>query len=221
MLMSWISGGVPIPNDRKAAAPETGGILAGTMVATEDGWKPVETLCVGDLVMTFDGGLQPIMGVSRALYPALPAALDTSESLIRIPTGLIGNTSPLTVTPYQPLVIESDLSEVLFGDPFAPVEARALRAVSGVEEILPDEAVVVVSLGFEQDQIIFAAGNALVLCPAEMCFKPRCLEDVVFANSEPSYQVLSAEEAHMVAAGILAEHSAGPDGEATGASMVA
>ncbi|HBS49525.1 MAG TPA: hypothetical protein DEA05_05275 [Rhodobacteraceae bacterium] len=35
-------------------------LLDGTRVATRQGWHPVETLCLGCEVLTFDHGLQPV-----------------------------------------------------------------------------------------------------------------------------------------------------------------
>ena len=41
------------------------GVVSGTKVATEFGWRDVASLQAGDLVLTFDAGLQPITSVSR------------------------------------------------------------------------------------------------------------------------------------------------------------
>ncbi|WP_241525652.1 Hint domain-containing protein [Pseudophaeobacter leonis] len=40
-----------------------GGLLAGTHVASNLGWRPVEALCAGDKVLTFDHGMQTIVEV--------------------------------------------------------------------------------------------------------------------------------------------------------------
>ena len=44
----------------------THGLMAGTRVASNLGWRAVEALAPGDLVLTFDNGMQPIAEVRRS-----------------------------------------------------------------------------------------------------------------------------------------------------------
>ena len=42
------------------------GLMAGTRVASNLGWRAIEALAVGDMVLTFDHGMQAITEVRRA-----------------------------------------------------------------------------------------------------------------------------------------------------------
>lgn len=84
-----------IGNGRKTSAhAETGrtGLLAGTRIATPSGARAVETLRPGDLVLTRDHGLQPVLRLEAGPSDAadaplrlLPAALPGLERALRLP----------------------------------------------------------------------------------------------------------------------------------------
>ena len=48
-------------DDVSGEAYRTTGLVAGTRIATAMGWRAVEAIAVGDLVLTFDNGLQPVV----------------------------------------------------------------------------------------------------------------------------------------------------------------
>jgi len=43
------------------------GLMAGTKVATQIGWRDVAAVAVGDQVLTFDGGMQTVAAVHREI----------------------------------------------------------------------------------------------------------------------------------------------------------
>ena len=45
----------------------THGLVAGTNVASNLGWRAVDALSVGDMVLTFDNAMQPIVEIRRDL----------------------------------------------------------------------------------------------------------------------------------------------------------
>ncbi len=63
-------------------------------------------------------------------------------------------------------MIETDLAEAVFGDPFALILARALIGLQGVCLVPPHADVQVVTLTFEHDHVIYANAGGLLLCPA-------------------------------------------------------
>lgn len=142
------------------------GVVEGTLVATQDGWQPVETLCAGDEVLTFDGGMQPVTAVMRdelwrgagqcpkEIWPLLVAA------------GTIGNQNDLLVMPHQGVLVESDDISDRWGDPFAVVPGAALEVLEGVERHEPYGTVEVILPVFEEDQMVFADNGALMFCQA-------------------------------------------------------
>ncbi|PRY21185.1 Hint domain-containing protein [Aliiruegeria haliotis] len=205
-MLDWIAEAVGMRDSREDTGPQPlapeCGLVAGTLVATTTGWRPVEALCVGDEVLTFDDGVQVVKGVTRRLYPMNQKARASVRPLLSVPAGMIGNRRPLLTLAGQALVIESDLAEELLGDPFAPVQAMRLDGAQGVRRVLPEEAVVVVTLGFEQDQVIFIEGNALAICEAAEIAMPATVEEAMWAEPNTRYPVLSAEDANSVVAGL-------------------
>lgn len=208
-MLNWIAGG--LPKVRGCAGPEQvqagdtrPGLLAGTRVATPEGWRAVETLCAGEAVLTFDGGAQLLRSVSRRLCPR--PGEDGPQRLLRLPAGLIGNRTPLTLLPGQEAMLESDLAEAVWGDPFALMRAAELTAVPGVEEMLSEEPVIAVTLGFDADEVVFTEGQALMHCESAARATPWTLDDAVSVG-EPRYRVLQAAEARMLAEALREERA--------------
>ena len=61
-MFAWKNTAWTTTNEAEAALPEldaqTSGMVAGTKVATKAGWTKIESIEVGQQVLTFDGGLQ-------------------------------------------------------------------------------------------------------------------------------------------------------------------
>jgi hypothetical protein len=85
--------------------------LAGTMIATPDGERAVETLASGDLVLTADGIAKPVRWVGRSTQSRLFA--DPIRALpIRIKAGALGESLPtrdLLVSPSHAMLIDGVL----------------------------------------------------------------------------------------------------------------
>lgn len=142
-----------------------GGLLAGTRVATAMGWRDVAALTVGDQVLTFDGGLQTVTEVAHEQIDTSGDFHDTGKWLIHIPAGVLGDHDAMTILPGQPVMIEVDLAETLFGDPFAIVPAHALVGYAGVDRVPPKPTTHIVTLRFDDDQVVFANRGCLLVCP--------------------------------------------------------
>lgn len=172
------------------------GLVAGTKVATNLGWRPVEAIAVGDRVLTFDSGPQPVVAVTRDY-----ATLAPFDAPLRIPRGVLGNTDEMLVLPDQPVMIESDAADALMGDPFALVPARRLAVLPGVEPHDCMRRAEVVTLHFEQDEVIYVEQGALVLAPV-MTSDTVSLEEFLAGGSPaPRYGVLRGAQAeHLVRA---------------------
>ena len=142
------------------------GIVGTTRVATSMGWREVSALQAGDMVLTFDGGLQRVAKVTRrALWTGEGRCPERFWPLL-VPAGAIDNAVPMLVLPRQGVMLESDIAEAVLGDPFALIPAAALEGVRGVERVYPNDPIEVVILNFEADQVIFAEHGALLFCPA-------------------------------------------------------
>ncbi len=153
-------------DDVSGEAYRTTGLVAGTRIATAMGWRAVEAIAVGDLVLTFDNGLQPVVAVTRTPV-ATPLRPSSQTMPVVVPAGALGNATPMTLTAEQRVVVESDAAEALFGDPFAVLKARDLVGYAG---IVQDVAQVhdVLTLHFAEDQVLHADGGALIVATADI-----------------------------------------------------
>jgi hypothetical protein len=142
------------------------GFTAGTRIATELGWRPVEAVTVGDRVMTFDNGLQTVVAVTRGTHFAAAGDMPAFAVPIHIPIGALGNEEPMVMLPEQIVMIESDAAEDLTGDPFALVPAKVLDGFRGIDRICGLRPIESVTLHFENDEVLYADGGALMLAPA-------------------------------------------------------
>ncbi|MBT0958587.1 Hint domain-containing protein [Alphaproteobacteria bacterium KMM 3653] len=200
-----------LPEGAQAVMPAgtTSGLTAGTLVATPKGWRGVETISAGDEVMTFDGGMQRVQAVARSVLWGGDMECPGAYRPLHIPAGLLGNRRDMQVLPEQTVVLESDAAEAAFGDPFALVPAVALEGLPGVESLSPRGLIEVVQLSFEDDQLIYAEGSALVFCPSHVAGEPI---DLAMLNTESAlssdYRVLSMHDARLLTTCVVAELSA-------------
>jgi hypothetical protein len=181
------------------------GILSGTMIATPSGWRGVEAVAVGDEVMTFDGGAQQVVGVSRALLWNPIEVCPEARWPLHVPAGLIGNRRAMMLQPDEIIMIESDLAEALFGDPFALIPASALDALDGVTRQKPEGYLEVVTLTFASDQLVFAEGAAMVMCEAHADTETVSLEDLLLGASQSDYDIRTLSEATQIVAALAIE----------------
>jgi len=142
------------------------GLVAGTRVATAMGWRPVEGILPGDMVLTFDAGPQEVIAVQRGQLWSSHGNCPRNLWPLRVAPGTIGNAKEAIVLAEQSVMIESDCAENILGDPFALIPAAALHGLAGVEPMAPPHDLAVVILQFASDQIVFAAMGALFFCPA-------------------------------------------------------
>lgn len=151
--------------DRPSLTDLTSGLIAGTRVATPSGWRDVAAIAVGDQVLTFDGGLQKVTSVRHTHCDSSHDLGDSTKWPVLIPAGTFGDHEEMTVLPGQPVMIEADLAEDLFGDPFAIVPAHTLVGYAGIDRVLPASLTHIVSLAFDGDEVVFANRGGLLVCP--------------------------------------------------------
>ncbi|MGF6860868.1 hypothetical protein ABIE69_001438 [Rhodobacteraceae bacterium MBR-64] len=154
--------------------PLATGLLASTRIATARGWVPASRLRAGDQVLTFDSGCQPLRGVDRGGADIDPSdaratdqGLNAAVAQVSVPSGALENRSPLMLMPGQVVLLESDIAEAMFGDPFALVPAAALVGWRGIEAVVsPAAPILHLRLRLDRDEIVYANGSTLLLCPA-------------------------------------------------------
>ena len=179
-----------------------GGIVAGTKVATQIGWRVVEAVAAGDLVLTFDGGLQVVTVVTRQTVRTMGRRADYATWPLTVPAGALGNREAMTLIADQAVMVESDTAEAVFGDPFAMIPAAALDGFRGIYRTAPAEQIEIVTLHFAQDEVIFANIGALFFCPAQT--------DLLAAPAAQTYHTLTADQADLLVQ-FLAQEDRGHD----------
>lgn len=184
------------------------GLMTGTRVATALGWRAVEAVSEGDLVLTFDAGLQRVTKITRQAIWNGAGSCPQRFWPLHVPAGALGNRGDLHLMPEQYVMVESDAGEELFGDPFSLIMAHVLEGMNGIEAIRPDhglkdgpEAIV---LHFETDQVIFAESGVLFYCPSAC----GLLDQAVSAHVGAPYKALRQEDADVLVMCIESEKAA-------------
>ncbi len=134
--------------------------VSGTLIETATGYRPIEGLQAGDLVLTRDHGLQPILWHGkRQIHPDTDQDHDWRP--VRIGAGAIAPGLPardLYLSPNHKVLLWDALCEMLFSDPELLVPAKSLCGRQGIHRVNNCQGVHYHHLLFEQHQIIRAEG---------------------------------------------------------------
>lgn len=180
------------------------GFISGTCVASNLGWRAVEALSVGDMVLTFDHGMQMIVDIQRETLFAPEHTLPLSRSPIMVPEGALNNRKDMWLMPDQGMLVESDAATDVLGDPFAVVPARALRGLRGIQPVASGDQLNVTTLAFAQDEVVYVEGGMLAFCP-----RPRCILTEVAGTEDGLYDVLDQRAAQFLMECLIDEDNAG------------
>ena len=166
------------------------GFLNETHVISNLGWRSVDALCIGDRVLTFDNGMRPIIEIQRETLQFGSVALPKHLWPVLVPKGALLNRREIMVAPDQGVFLESDLVSDTRGDPFAVVPARSLVGFRDIDQERPSQDMVLTTLGFAQDEVVYAEGGMLAYCPKARQILSDDADDLTQA-----YNVLSQPEA--------------------------
>ena len=159
--------------------------VAGTMILTPDGERPVETLKAGDLVETKDDGPQPVRWIGQrqveARGPLAP---------IEIREGTFGPHRQLLVSPQHRVLVRDSLAELLFGEAEVLIAAKDLVNDKSVR-IREGGTVDYVHILFDKHQLVSSAGltteSFLPGPQATQMFEQAILEEIsaIFPEIDP------------------------------------
>ena len=188
--------------------------LAGTLIETPDGPRPIESLQPGNPVITLDHGPMPLRWAGRfTVFGRGPLAP------IRIAAGALGNRRDLLVSPNHRILLRAPQVELLFGAPEVLVPAKAL--VNGTTiHAAPMRRVTYHHLLLDGHQAIVAEGIA-----SESLFAGDVTLEILDADTVTSLTqtgvldtrdrlcrpVLSVTEARLLAAALVAAPPAAKD----------
>ncbi|GHG94984.1 Hint domain-containing protein [Pseudodonghicola xiamenensis] len=129
--------------------------LPGTRIETVDGWRPIESVRPGDLVMTLDHGPQPLAMLVRRTAELRDG--DERLAPVVLPQGCLGSGLPvreLRCSPQHRLLHAGAQNQCL-------VAAKALLARPGVSRGPARGKVSYINLVFPRHEIVFAEGLAV------------------------------------------------------------
>lgn len=129
--------------------------VAGTRIATPEGWRAVETLRPGDAVLTRDHGAQPLRWRGGG-----GVAVEGADLPICIAPGVLGNRRALRVSPLHRLVLSGPMVELLFGEAEVLAAAKDLLGLPGITQDREPARVGYYHLLFDRHEIVLAEGAA-------------------------------------------------------------
>lgn len=132
---------------------------AGTLITTPTGPQPIETLRPGDLVMTLDGGAQPLRWIGHRRVSRAEMQLNPKLRPIRFAVGSLGEGLPrreLLVSRQHRMFLRRDAARDMLGSDEILVAAHHLTGLPGVEQVMPETAVTYVHLLFDRHQLVWA-----------------------------------------------------------------
>ncbi len=141
--------------------------VAGTMIDTPKGPRPVEDLRPGDMVTSLDHGPVRIVWTGRIELSVTDLKRAPHLAPIRFDPGSVENTRPLHVSPQHRLVLNAAEAEMWFGEPNVLAPAIAWLGQPGVRQDMPETAITYCHLACERHEIIRAEGaHVETLLPA-------------------------------------------------------
>ena len=178
-----------------------GGFLAGTHVASNLGWRPVEALSIGDRVLTFDHGMQEICEIHRETLLVTDDTSSDRQCPLLVPQDALHNRVPMWVMPDQGILIESDLAVDALGDPFVVVPACTLEGYRGIHRAPAGQRLELVVPRFAQDEVIYLEAGLLGFSAA-----PSSILETV-GGEDSLYRVLPQDAARDLIVNMMAEEA--------------
>lgn len=127
--------------------------LRGTLIETERGPVPIEDLHPGDMVRTYDNGLQPLRWIGSTITQVTDATAP-----IRFAKGQFGATSDLWVSPNHRMLVTGQFAQLLFGEEEVLAKAKDLVNDQSIRPDLSLAKVEYFHLLFDQHEILYSHG---------------------------------------------------------------
>ncbi|WP_363323858.1 Hint domain-containing protein [uncultured Paracoccus sp.] len=160
--------------------------VTGTMIATPDGPRPVETLKAGDLILTVDRGAVPLRPVLSTILNAARQENAPQLRPIRITRGALGAGLPdrdLLVSPQHRILVGSRIADRMFGTALVLVAAKQLLQLSGIDIATDLPEFSYFHLIFDRHEIIYSNG-----APSESLYPgPEAMRGLTTAARQEIY----------------------------------
>jgi Ca2+-binding RTX toxin-like protein len=133
----------------------------GTMIATQQGWCAVETLCIGDMVMTRDNGYQEIRWIGNKTLGAAALAQSLNLQPIRIAKDALGEGMPtqdMMLSPNHRVLVCSSAARLYFGESEVFVAAKFLDPQPGRIGPVSPGSVHYIHVLFDTHEVVLSDG---------------------------------------------------------------
>lgn len=128
--------------------------LVGTRIDTPAGPRPIESLAVGDRVMTMDHGPQPVRWIGRGRVAGTGWLAP-----VRIAAGTMGNARDLLVSPNHRILLRAPEAELYFASNEVLVAAKHLVNGATIRRA-PRRWAIYLHLAFDRHEMVFSEGIA-------------------------------------------------------------
>ncbi len=172
------------------------GLYAATPVLTATGWVAMSDLDRGDLLVTRDHGLSPIVTLRTEIRAALWAVL--------FPAGTFDNDGPVLLPPGQPVLVQTLHALPFCGEPQVLVPAAALEGWRGIAPHVPAMAEPILQIRLQRPGLV-QAGPGLVTATEGTDTPDRDLIHLLL--TAPSHPVLPLAAARHLVATLMAEEA--------------
>lgn len=136
---------------------------AGTLIETDQGPRPIETLRVGDRVQTLDHGLQVLRWIGQRELSTEALQIAPQLRPIRIARDALGRGQPardLCVSPQHRILIRSVIAERMNGAREVLIAAKHLVGLPGIVVLAGAAPVTYLHMLFDRHEVVFANGAA-------------------------------------------------------------
>lgn len=133
----------------------------GTRILTPSGERPVEALAIGDLVVTFDHGPQPLRWIGCAKVDPFAMASSDAVRPIRICRHAFGPGRPardMLVSPQHRVLLEGWQAELLYGEFEVLVAATHLVNDVNVKRAADITETTYIHLQFDRHELVYSDG---------------------------------------------------------------
>jgi hypothetical protein len=131
------------------------GIFGQTLVETATGWRPAETLRIGDHLHTLDGGLQRIAALSRRIVAP-------GEPVIQVSGGYFDACDDVLLPPSQGVLLDT---LGLTAAPYACVQASSLTTCLGAHATATPVRGEIITPIFAEEEALWVQSGMLLVCP--------------------------------------------------------
>lgn len=148
------------------STPATTGIFEGTKIATRNSWTPIEQLGVGDFVLTAEHGEQVITAIDAFELDASSNKPMAKQWPVHVPENVLGNSSPMILSPDIHLVLKDEAAEMLFGHAYVSIKAEDLIGHRGIARARMAQPMTYYSIQFSHGVSLLVEGGVFFDMPS-------------------------------------------------------